>query len=135
MQEVTAKLSYLRMGPRKVRLVADLIRGRKAAQALDILSLTPKRAARPLLKLLNSAVANAKHNFSIPVEDLRISKIMVDGGPSLKRWMPKAHGRATPVRERTSHVHLVLAAMTENKKEAKKEAKGAKKKESGKSAK
>lgn len=120
-QEVTAKLSFLRMGPRKVRLIADMIRGKKVAKALDLLSLVPKRAARPVLKLLNSAVANAKHNHSLAVENLRVAKITVDGGPVLKRWMPKAHGRATPVRERTSHINLVLIAkVEEEKKETKK---------------
>lgn len=115
-QEVTAKLSHLRMGPRKVRLVVDMVRGKKVAKALDILSLSTKRAARPVLKLLQSAVANAKHNNSIAVENLKVEKITVDGGPSLKRWMPKAHGRATPVRERTSHINLVLSANIEEKK-------------------
>lgn len=108
MQEVTAKLRFLRIGPRKVRLIADLIRGRKAEKAVDMLTLSNKRNARPVLKLLNSAIANAKHNFNLPVAGLHIEKITVDGGPVLKRWMPKAHGRATPVRERTSHITLVL---------------------------
>ncbi len=96
------------MGPRKVRLVADLIRGRKATTAVSTLSVLNKKAARPLLKLLNSAIANAKHNAELPLEVLRVAKITVDGGPVLKRWMPKAHGRATPVRERTSHILLTL---------------------------
>ena len=99
------------MGPRKVRLIADMIRGKKVVRALDLLSVMPKRAARPVLKLLQSAVANAKHNFSLAVEDLKVAQIYVDGGPSLKRWMPKAHGRATPVRERTSHINLALTTM------------------------
>ena len=119
MTEVTAKLGFLRMGPRKVRLIADMIRGKKVVRALDLLSVMPKRAARPVLKLLQSAVANAKHNFSLAVEDLKVAQIYVDGGPSLKRWMPKAHGRATPVRERTSHINLVLEPM--EKKTAKKD--------------
>jgi large subunit ribosomal protein L22 len=108
-QLVTAKLSYLRMGPRKVRLVADLIRGRSVGRAIDILTVTNKRPAKPLLKLLLSAVANAKHNFSLAQDKLKVVTLTVDGGPMLKRWMPKAHGRATPVRERTSHINLVLS--------------------------
>lgn len=108
-QLVTAKLSYLRMGPRKVRLVADLIRGRSVGRAIDILTVTNKRPAKPLLKLLLSAVANAKHNFSLAQDGLKVATLTVDGGPMLKRWMPKAHGRATPVRERTSHINLVLS--------------------------
>ena len=110
-QEVTAKLRFLRMGPRKVRLIVDMIRGKKVTRALDLLSVMPKRAARPVLKLLNSAVANAKHNYSLAVEDLKVAQVYVDGGPVLKRWMPKAHGRATPIRERTSHINLVLGVM------------------------
>lgn len=103
------------MGPRKVRLVADLVRGRSVRRAIDILSVTNKRPAKPLLKLLMSAVANAKHNFSLSQDGLKIASLTVDGGPMLKRWMPKAHGRATPVRERTSHINLVLSGeKTEN---------------------
>lgn len=116
MQEVTAKLKFLRCGPRKARLVADLIRGKKAARALDILSLLNKQAARPVRKLLESGVANAKHSYSLALEDLKVAKITVDGGPSLKRWMPKAHGRATPVRERTSHINLTLVAVEKKEK-------------------
>ena len=123
MQEVTAKLRFLRMGPRKVRLIADMIRGKKVTRALDLLSVMPKRAARPVLKLLNSAVANAKHNHSLAVEDLKVAQIYVDGGPVLKRWMPKAHGRATPVRERTSHINLVLGVMEKKVKSKKLEIK------------
>lgn len=107
-QEVKAKLRYLRIGPRKMRLVVDLIRGRRALKAVETLSVLNKRAARPLLKLLKSAMANARHNFSLSEETLRVASVMVDGGPVLKRWMPKAHGRATPVRERTSHISLIL---------------------------
>ena len=120
MTQVTAKLRFLRMSPRKVRLIVDMIRGKKVTRALDILSVMPKRAARPVLKLLNSAVANAKHNHSLNVEDLKVSQVYVDGGPVLKRWMPKAHGRATPIRERTSHINLFLGTM-ETKAKAKKE--------------
>jgi len=110
-QLVTAKLRFLRTGPRKVRLVADLIRGRKVQRAIDALTLLNKHAARPVLKLLMSALANAKHNFKIEPEQLRIKAITVDGGPVLKRWMPRAHGRATPIRERTSHINLVLETL------------------------
>jgi large subunit ribosomal protein L22 len=120
MQEVKAKLSFLRQGPRKVRLVTDLIRGRKVTTALNSLSLLNKSAALPVLKLLRSAIANAKHNFSLAPENLRVAKITVDGGPVLKRWMPKAHGRATPVRERTSHILLVLTEIAQTQKAEKK---------------
>ena len=109
------------MGPRKVRLVVDLIRGKKVLRALDVLSLLNKKASRPIKKLLESAIANAKHNFSLSAEDLKVAKITVDGGPMLKRWMPKAHGRATPVRERTSHINVVLEVVEKKEKKVKKE--------------
>lgn len=108
------------MGPRKVRLVVDLVRGKKVLRALDVLSLLNKKASGPIKKLLESAIANAKHNFSLAADDLKIEKITVDGGPMLKRWMPKAHGRATPVRERTSHIKLVLSVVEKKEKKVKK---------------
>ncbi len=117
MQEVKASLNYFRMSPRKVRLVADLMRGRKVSTAINALSVLNKRPALPLLKLLRSAVANAEHNFSIPAATLRVSSIMVNQGPSLKRFMPKAHGRATPVREPTCHINLVLTGEKSEKAE------------------
>src|SRR3989338_4447309 len=120
MREVTAQLNFLRMGPRKVRLVVDLVRGKKVLRALDVLSLLNKKASGPIKKLLESAIANAKHNFSLAADDLKIEKITVDGGPMLKRWMPKAHGRATPVRERTSHIKLVLSVVEKKEKKVKK---------------
>jgi large subunit ribosomal protein L22 len=108
MTQITAQLRFYRMGPKKMRLIADLIRGKRVERAQAVLSLLNKKGAKPVLKLLNSAVANAKHNHNIANEGLIVKTIMVDGGPVLKRFMPKAHGRATPVRERTSHVKLVL---------------------------
>ena|SRR3990167_5380597 len=123
MKEVVAQLRFLRTSPRKMRLVVDTVRGRDVVRAQNSLSMLNKKAAKYLLKLLNSAVANAKHNFNIPVDTLRIKKITVDGGPMLKRWMPKAHGRATPVRERTSHIYL---ALEEFEKKSKKEARNSK---------
>lgn len=128
MQEVTAKLSFLRMSPRKVRLVADLMRGRKVSTAVNTLSVLNKRAALPLLKLLRSAMANAEHNFSLPLSGLKVSSIMVNQGPSLKRFMPKAHGRATPVREPTCHINLVLVGEKSEKKEVVEEKKNVAKK-------
>lgn len=114
MQEVKAKLRFLRMSPRKMRLLADMVRGRQVTKAINTLSLIDKQHyAKPLIKLLQSAVANAKHNFSLSEETLMIAQISVDGGPALKRWMPKAHGRATPVRERTLHINLVLSPREE----------------------
>lgn len=121
-QTVTAKLRYYRMGPKKLRLIVDLIRGRRVTRAQSILGLLNKKGAKPLLKLLNSAVANAKHNHQLDLPNLIVKSIMVDGGPVLKRFMPKAHGRATPVRERTSHVSLVLEALEVKSEKTKKKA-------------
>jgi large subunit ribosomal protein L22 len=118
-QEVKASLRFLRQGPRKVRLVADLIRGRKVVTAVNILSVLNKRPAKPLLKLIRSAIANAKHNFSLDEQDLIVGTITVDEGPALKRWMPKAHGRATPIREATSHINIVLKVLPKREKKSK----------------
>ena len=105
---VIAKLRYLKIAPRKVRLVADLIRGKIVEQARTILQFRVKKAAQPLLKLLNSAIANAKHNFQLEEKNLFISKITVDEGPRHKRWMPRARGMAAEIQKKTSHITLVL---------------------------
>ena len=105
---VTAKLRHLRIAPRKVRLVADLIRGKSASEAETILSFQTKRASYPIAKLLKSALANAKNNLKLKEGNFYISKITVDGGPSLKRSRPRARGRAYPILKRTSHITLVL---------------------------
>lgn len=102
------KLRYLRIAPRKVRLVADLIRGKTVGESQAILKFIVKKSAHPLTKLLNSAVANARHNFQIESENLYISKITVDEGPKYKRWMPRARGSASEIQKKTSHVTLVL---------------------------
>jgi len=125
--EVTAKLRYLRIAPRKVRLVADLVRGKSVEEATHILNFTRKRAAKPILKLLNSAIANASHNFQLKKENLYISKIVVNEGPKLKRWRPRARGVTYEIQKKTSHITLVLA---ESKAKAKNEkAKTTRKKE------
>lgn len=109
---ITAKLQYLRMAPRKVRRVADLIRGAHVDEAAVQLRHLLKRAAHPLLKLLNSAIANAQHNFRTGRGNLFVSQVRVDGGPMLKRFRPRAFGRAATIRRRTSHVLLVLEERT-----------------------
>lgn len=106
--EVKAQLKYLRIAPRKVRLVADLIRGKRVSLAKNILDFTLKRSAKPLRKLLDSAQANALHNFQLDPESLRIAEIRVDEGPRLKRWRARARGRAAEIQKKTSHVTLVL---------------------------
>ncbi|MGE3541745.1 MAG: 50S ribosomal protein L22 [Candidatus Tectimicrobiota bacterium] len=104
-----AKATHIRISPRKVRMVVDTVRGRSVSQALNILEFARKKAALPVKKLLKSAVANAVENDHISdVDTLVIERITVDEGPTLKRHMPRARGRATPIRKRTSHVQIIL---------------------------
>ena len=106
--EIKAKARYIRTSPRKVRLVIDVIRGMRVAQAQTQLKFMKKDAAEPVLKLLNSAIANATNNFQIDPGGLFIKTITADGGPTLHRWMPRAFGRTTPIRKRTSHISIIL---------------------------
>lgn len=105
--EINAKLRYLRMSPRKIRLVADLIRGLSAENARRALKFSDKRASEHILKLLNSAIANALNNFQ-KKEGLYIKKIFVDQGPTYKRFRPVARGMAHPINKKTSHITIVL---------------------------
>lgn len=107
--EAKAQLNSLRMSPQKVRLIADLIRGMHVRDAQVQLQFSRKAAAKPLYTLLNSAIANALHNHNLDVSTLVISTIFVNEGTVLKRWMPRAMGRATPLRKRSSHITLVLS--------------------------
>ncbi len=104
----TAKLRMLRSTPRKTRLVADLIRGKDVSQAEAILRFTDRRAATPLLKLLESAKANAVNNHDMFEDSLFVSQIQVGDGPTLKRYLPRARGRADLMRKRTSHISITL---------------------------
>ena len=106
--EVRAHLRFLRIAPRKVRLVVNLVRGLPVDQATDQLTVLPKRAARPVLKLLNSAIANAEHNFKLERKDLRIKSIVANEGPRLKRFQPRAFGRAAEILKKMTHVTIVL---------------------------
>ncbi|MEK7537669.1 MAG: 50S ribosomal protein L22 [Patescibacteria group bacterium] len=106
--EVRAHLRYLHISPRKVRLVVNLVRGLPIDQAVDQLTVLPKRASRPVLKLLNSAVANAEHNFKLERKSLRIKSIVANEGPRLKRYRPRAFGRAAEILKRMTHVTVVL---------------------------
>lgn len=115
---VKAKLNYLRIAPRKVRLVVDLIRGKRALEAQKILRFTVKGSAAPVLKLLNSAVANAKHNFQLEEANLYISKILVNEGPKLKRWRPRARGQAYEIQKKTSHIEIYLEEIIKKPKKA-----------------
>lgn len=107
--ETKASAKFIRMSPKKVRLVVDTVRDMKITEALDRLRLTNKAATRPIVKLINSAVADAEHNFELEKNNLFIKEIRVDEGPTLKRWKPRAHGRAAPIRKRTSHIQVILA--------------------------
>jgi len=106
--EVRARLRFVRVAPRKARLVADLIRGKGSEEALNILTFTKKAAAKILVKLLKSAIANATQKKTIDIDRLYIKKITVDQGPTMKRYQPRALGRATMIRKRTSHITIVL---------------------------
>lgn len=107
--EAKAVLKYLRVSPRKARYVADLVRGKSAQQAIDVLKFTNRAASLPIKKLIESAVANAENNHGLDVDILWVKEIVIDPGPMLKRFMPRAQGRAYMVRKRTSHVAVVLA--------------------------
>ncbi|HUT96175.1 MAG TPA: 50S ribosomal protein L22 [Candidatus Paceibacterota bacterium] len=106
--EIKANLNYLRIAPRKVRSVIDLIRGKEIKEAEAQLKFISRRAAAPVLKLVKSAIANAKNNFNLEKENLFIKEIRVDEGVPNKRWMPVSRGRAHPIMKRTSHINLVL---------------------------
>ena len=111
------------MSPTKIRLVANLIKKLPAAKALDQLAFSGKRAAGPVVKLIKSALANAEHNFELAKDNLFIKELTVNQGPTLKRWMPRAHGRATPIRKQSSHINLVLGEIKVSEKvKAKKQA-------------
>ncbi|HHE9517830.1 TPA: 50S ribosomal protein L22 [Haemophilus influenzae] len=119
--ETIAKHRYARTSAQKARLVADLIRGKKVAQALEILTFTNKKAAALVKKVLESAIANAEHNDGADIDDLKVAKIFVDEGPSMKRVMPRAKGpsmkrvmprakgRADRILKRTSHITVVVS--------------------------
>ena len=103
-----AVLKHLRISPRKVRAVADGIRGLNVGKALDYLNLSRRRTAKPLAILLKSAIVNATQEKGVDVDNLFIKTVLVDGGPVLKRWMPRAKGSATRILKRTSHVRVEL---------------------------
>ena len=106
--ETRAKAKFVRISPQKARLVMDRVRGKNVEEALNILSFMPKKGGHILSKLIRSAVANAAQNSNIEVDSLRIMTAYADEGPVLKRWRPRAQGRATRIRKRTSHLTVVL---------------------------
>ncbi len=121
--EFRASLDNIRMSSRKVRLVTNLIKGQTASQAKAQLTFLVKKPAPLILKLLNSAVANANHEQELKEENLYIEQIVVEGGSSLKRWLPRAMGRATPLLKRTCSIKLTLAELKPTAKKVKKTSK------------
>ena len=111
MSSFNAALNGFRMSPRKVRLVVDLVRGRHVQDALDILAVTHKKAAPVLSKLISSAVANASQAGDVDVDGLFVSEAYVGDGPTLKRFCPRAQGRAAAIRKRTSRITIKLASL------------------------
>lgn len=106
---VYAKAKFVRIAPRKTRLVVGLVRGLSVTEARRQLMFSKKQGAKPVLKVLESAIANAKNNFGLETDTFFIVKAFVDEGPKFYRYTPKAHGRATPIRHRTSHITLEIA--------------------------
>lgn len=124
--QARAEAKYIRIAPRKVRLVIDLIRGMSVQNARMQLEFSKKAAAKPVLKLLNSAVANAEHNLKADTSEFKVMAAYVNEGPKFMRFMPRAQGRATPLRKRMSHISIIVGdeekiEKVETKKVAKKE--------------
>lgn len=109
MMETVAKLSYARISPQKCRLVADQIRGLPVEKALQILAFSPKKAAEIVKKVLESAIANAEHNDGADIDELKVARIFVDQGPTLKRMHARAKGRGNRILKRTSHITVAVA--------------------------
>ena len=109
MQQAKASVNFVRIAPRKAQLVVDLIRGKQVGEAIAILRHTPKSASPIVEKLLNSAIANAEHNYQLDVNKLVISQVFVNQGPTMKRFRPRAMGRASRINKRTSHITLVVS--------------------------
>ncbi len=107
--EAKAILRFCRVAPRKARIVADMVRGRNVEEAISLLAFTPKRSAQIISKVLHSAIANAEDTSEVDVDRLFIKAITVDQGPTLKRYRPRAQGRAYRINKKTSHIVLVVA--------------------------
>lgn len=107
--EAKAIARQVRIAPRKVRLVVDLIRGKQVGEAIAILAHTPKAASPVIEKVLKSAIANAEHNYEMDPNSLVVTQVFVDEGPTLKRFRPRAMGRASRINKRTSHITVVVS--------------------------
>ena len=108
-----AQAKHVRQSPYKVRRVLDLVRGLPVDEARVVLDFTNRKAALTIKKVLDSAIANAEHNFALDAEELIVAEAYADEGPTLKRWRPRARGRATKIRKRTSHITIVVADQEE----------------------
>ena len=108
-----AQARHIRESPYKVRRVLDLVRGLPVDEARIVLEFTNRKAAGTIIKVLDSAVANAEHNFALDADELYVAEAYADEGPTLKRWRPRARGRATKIRKRTSHITIVVAETEE----------------------
>ena len=111
--KVKAHSRYVRQSPYKVRRVLDLVRGLPVEEAVHVLRLTPRAAADPIAKVLKSAVANAEHNHALDAEELVVEEAFADEGPTLKRFRPRARGRASKINKRTSHITIVVSDLSE----------------------
>jgi large subunit ribosomal protein L22 len=107
--EVKARLSHARISAQKCRLVADQIRGKNVEAALQMLSFSPKKASSIMKKVLESAIANAEHNEGADIDELKVSSVFVDEGPTMKRIRPRAKGRANRILKRTSHITVAVS--------------------------
>jgi large subunit ribosomal protein L22 len=105
--ETKAQAKFIRIAPQKVQVIVPAVKGRKVEEAIALLRFLPRKGARILYRVLHSAVANAGQN-KVDIDTLYVKKIMVDKGPTMKRWMPRAMGRATPILKRTSHITVIL---------------------------
>lgn len=113
-QEAIATAKYIRMSPTKARQMVDLIRGRQVDEARRVLKFTPRGAALPVGKVLESAIANAEHNRGLPADELVVVRAWADEGPTLRRFRPRAQGRATRIRKRTCHISVVVGRPSED---------------------
>lgn len=111
--EAKANAKFVRISPRKARLVIDLIRGKEIGEAVGILRNTPKKASRLIEKVLKSAVANAENNLDLMADDLYVKEAFINEGPTMKRWRARAQGQASPIRKRTSHIAIVVSEKKE----------------------
>jgi large subunit ribosomal protein L22 len=111
--KVRAQAKHVRQSPYKVRRVLDLVRGLPVDEARVVLDFTNRKAAGTVKKVLDSAIANAEHNFALDADELVVAEAYADEGPTLKRWRPRARGRATRIRKRTSHITIVVADQEE----------------------